>query len=73
MIKFGSIIVFVREGSVDVAIRVAQGAKLGLEEINRTVGVQNVVTIPDYGGLILSGVPPQIKPGVESKEVTVSE
>jgi len=33
VIKFGSIIMFVREGSVDVAIRVAEGAKLGLEEI----------------------------------------
>jgi len=33
MIKFRSIVMLVREGSVDVADRIAQGAKLGLEEI----------------------------------------
>jgi hypothetical protein len=33
MIKFGPIVMFVREGNVDVAVRVTQGAKLGLEEI----------------------------------------
>jgi hypothetical protein len=33
MVKFGSIVMLVRKGSVDVAVRVAQRPKLGLEEV----------------------------------------